>query len=341
MNSDNDPYACSESADPLPGVPMSMEAMAAESIAEWAKTGTRRPRGLVDWLHEGGYFRDDADGAENGQAPVFLSPIEHEVDKLDHATLAKLSFLVEERAWSFGRSHMLRVGERLWPRLSPRARGQFLAGLSLECNPAGEVLALNKEFAAWTPAAEMIYRRLPSADLDAAGAAEIGANAIRRSRMPILERLLERTDLPEVLETRVPPQESLKAGGENNSWQNTRLLDVLLEAAVSFRKPDAVRLLLEHGASPDITLWKPGGHWRDWASALSYTIFRIGTSVVDGRDERAVFDALMAFGANAQGLRCEGWNRPLMLAMRFRLEDIEGRLRDAGACTLPERAGKA
>uniref|UniRef100_UPI0037C95C9B hypothetical protein n=1 Tax=Prosthecobacter sp. TaxID=1965333 RepID=UPI0037C95C9B len=100
-----------------------------ECIEALALTGTKRPQGIVDWMHYGfalryGGLSDFVEGEEEWEQ------LEKTAGALGKETLIKVLPLVEVRSWTAGSLLMCRLPSLLGPELSAHALGRYLAGLS-------------------------------------------------------------------------------------------------------------------------------------------------------------------------------------------------------------------
>lgn len=311
-----------------------------ECVDALALTGTKRPQGIVDWMHYGfalryGGIRDFVEGEEEwGQ-------LEEAADAIGKEMLMKVLTLLEARAWTAGTLLMRRLPGLLWPELSTLARGRYLAGLARHIRRAAnpnsiDILIGDQLSGASAPTVfdvvAEILRELPAAELNAESAAEIGANAFYSNRFDVLDSVLTHQDfhgdghVPRL--NGYPDQMRFE---RQLSQHSTRLLDVLLEAAVRCHQPSAMRILLERGASPDIPCWNLERSYSDWFSALSFAIHAL-REVEDTAHVQEMIELLIKHGANAQGLACEGLNNPLMHAMRSQRWSLVDRLLEHGAC---------
>lgn len=314
------------------------------TIAKWvealALTGTKRPEGVVDWMHYGfalryGGVRDSVEGEEA------WAQLEEAANTLGDEMLSKVLPVLETRAWTAGTLLLHHLPALLWPELSALARGRYLAGLARHirraANPnAIDILVGDQLSGVSAPAVfdvvTEILQKLPTASLDAESAAETGANAIQTNRLDVLDAVLSHRSfhgdgyVPRI--NGYPVQMRFE---RQLSQHSTRLLDVLLEAAVRCHQPTAMRILLERGASPDIPCWNLERSFSDWFSALSFAIHAL-REVEDTTHVEEMIELLIKHGANAQGLECEGANNPLMHAMRGQHWSLVDRLMDRGAC---------
>lgn len=311
-----------------------------ECIQALALTGTKRPQGIVDWMHYGfalryGGLSDFVEGEGEWEQ------LEKTAGALGKETLIKVLPLLEVRAWTAGTLLMCRLPSLLGPELSAHARGRYLAGLSRHIRRAANPEALDiligdhlngTSAPAVFDVVTEILRKLPDASLDAESAAEIAANAIQANRLDVLDAVLSHHDfrgdgyVPRI--NGYPHQMGFE---RQLSQHSTRLLDVLLEAAVRCYQPSAMRILLESGAAPDLPCWNLERSFSDWFSALSFSIHAL-RDVEDTADVQEMIELLIKHGANAQGLACEGINNPLMLAMRSQRWGLADRLLEHGAC---------
>ncbi|MEN3942991.1 hypothetical protein WJU23_16960 [Prosthecobacter sp. SYSU 5D2] len=295
-------------------------------IEALAATGTGRPAGMVDWMHYGFALRYGEAG-RGGEGAAELWQLEEGADALTPAHLAEILPLYEARAWTAGALGLRRLPDLLGDALTPAARGCYLAGLSGRLQ-SGEGM-FPAEPHPCLP--EEILPALQAADLDARCAAEIGANAIRTDCTELLLAVLDHpqfhADGSVLRVCGFPDQERFS---RQISQLATRVLDVLLEAAVRCRRPAAMRVLLERGACPDLPCWNLERSYNEWFSLLSFAVHELGqdSSRSQGRE---MTDLLLQHGASPQGLECEGLNNPLMHAMRSGQWEVADRLLELGA----------
>lgn len=300
-----------------------------ESIEMLAGTETKRPRGMVDWMHFGlamryGGIVDYMEGQEEWQQ------LEKRADMLTKETLVKVQPLFECRAWAVGSLQLWRLPRLLCPQLSAVARGRYLAGLSRRIQRTEEPNTIDISTEDFEVAGE-ILRNLPDASLDAESVAEIGANAIKANRLDVLNALLSHRDFSgDGFVARINGYSEQVGFEQHLSQHSTRVLDVLLEAAARCLCPSAMRILLETGACPNIPCWRLERNYNKWFSVLSFAIDSL-RETNDNPDVEEMIELLLKHGANAQGLVCEGLNNPIKLAMKKQRLALADRLREHGA----------
>lgn len=236
----------------------------------------------------------------------------------DNRQLDKVLPVMEHHAWAAGTNLSLDLAGKLWPRLSAGAQGRFLAGAArhLPLRDQQDEKSL----------ADFILASLPSGQLDAQSAAECAANAIRADRSDLLTAVLEHSDFdPDGVVERL--SDEYKSFHDEISQHATRILDVLLETAVRFKRAEAVELLLKAGASPNLPCWNLERSYSEWFSVLSYSINPRGFSELSER----IANLLLEHGANPRGLACEDVNKPLKLSLDKKLWELADRLLDLGA----------
>lgn len=304
-------------------------------LDDLAKTPAKRPAGMVDWMHYGyalryGGTRDFVAGEEE------LCLLEGNANLLDKELRARCLPLLEARAWTAGFLLLRRLPDLLWEEWSLESRGRYLAGLSKHMRGAAKPDAPNLVSGEGAPVSRKpdltseIRQRLSSVVLDAESAAEIGSNAINNNCLDVLTSILAHPSLPDGPVPRVSGYQEQARFETQLNQLSTRLLDVLLEAAVRCQSPEAMRLLLEQGANPNIPCWNLERSFNDWFSALSFTIHELCQTGKNAPIRRMI-DLLLDHGADARGLECEGWNNPLMTAMRGQEWDLVDRLLALGA----------
>lgn len=286
-----------------------------------------RPPGLIEAMHYGfdlrnGGYRYNPHGSDEWEL------LEEKAAVLDSNQLEEILSSLEARSWEAGSHRTLRLAMKLWPRLSAGAKGSFLAGVarhlrgpsSWQGQPVQEEPLL----------VDFILGHAPAASLDAQGAAEIAANAIRVNQPAIVEAVLAHPQFdPAAPVARIPEDET--SGFEKQiSMHATRTLDVLLECAVRCVRPEIAERLLLLGANPDLPCWNLERSFSDSFSLLSFTLH--SRRVSDDREAAMlIFDLLLKHGANPKGLPCEGLNHPLKLALDISHWSIANRLLDLGA----------
>jgi hypothetical protein len=306
-------------------------------LEEFAQTNPRRPAGVVDWMHYayllryGGHWDALPFEAEWRELVPALG-------ELDEASRSRLVVLAEQFAWTLGRIASVEMLDTVWGHLTQLGRGRLLAGLArhfqaVELRPdeiLGDIFSDPPDPPAFGVAA-WVAARLAEASFDEVTVAEIGINAIRTRRDDLLESMLARKDLPSGPVPRVSGC-PIQRGAERQLLRlSARLPDVLLEGAVRFCHPTAVRLILELGANPNIPCWTLERSYSEPLSALSYAI--TARHHVPAREEKAgeVVELLLRGGVDPQGLDCEGKNYPLMCALESKEWDLADVLLKLGA----------
>ncbi|QIF03950.1 hypothetical protein [Roseimicrobium sp. ORNL1] len=294
-----------------------------ELLQDLASSTTERPEGIVDWMHYG--FRLRCAGMwDPAVRYATLDSLEELALSLSENAVAQLTPLFEQRAWMAGRHDLRTLADLLWPRISPAAQGNFLAGaMQLLEGDAFSASAKADDLSTW------ILQRLPMTGLEAPAAAEIGAYAIICKNYTLLQCLLNRDDLPEGPVPRFSGYRDQLRFEEQLSQQSTCVLDVLLEAAIRCVRSEAVQLLLERGANPNIPCWILERNFNEWHSALSYAIQEGREKSREGAQK--IVGLLLSHGADPQGLECAGRNLPLMLAIQQRDWALADLLLDLGA----------
>lgn len=303
-----------------------------ESLLALTEQPVERAPGLIESLQYGFALRYDGYRLRGGSAEAWrftglrdFSGLSAEAwhtldciaDDLDDSQLDKVLPVMEHHAWAAGSNLSLGLAGKLWSRLSAGARGRFLAGAARHLPSHYEQDEKNL--------ADFILTSLPLAELDAQSAAECGANAIRIDRSDILTAVLEHPDFdPDGAVERL--SDEYERFHKEISQHATRVLDVLLEAAVRFKRAEAVELLLKAGASPNLPCWNLERNYNEWFSLLSYSINPRGYN-----ESERIANLLLEQGANPRGLPCEDVNKPLKLSLDNRLWKLADRLLGFGA----------
>lgn len=295
----------------------------AEIIEALAAYRSQRPIGMIESMHYGFSLRNHG-MFDREEQPEPMLQLERLVGEIGNEWLPQITSLMEVQAWKAGKMQMRALPTRIWSDLTPSARAHYLAGLSYNLMswliPPDVNAALSEE----------ILQKLETAALDAECAAEIAANAIRSGCLDLLKAVLAHHNFDpngQVCRDRGPfDQERFS---QHLSVLSTRVLDVLLEAAVRCQKPEAASILLDLGASPDLPCWNLERSFNDWFSLLSFSLN--GMNQTDGDAPTALVDLLLEHGADPQGLECEGKNNPLIHAIYRSHWELVDRLLELGA----------
>ncbi|GAA5138829.1 hypothetical protein GCM10023213_18450 [Prosthecobacter algae] len=256
--------------------------------------------------------------------PESLLQLESSVGGIGKDELSQITPLLETHAWRVGWMQMRTLPTRVWTDLSPKARARYLAGFSYNLSSSSNSPDINAVISG------DILQKLAAASLDAECTAEIGANAIRSNCLDVVKAVLVHRNFdPDGHVCRNPENSNQNHFAQQLSSLSTRVLDVLLEAAVRCQKPEAARILLDLGASPDLPCWNLERSFNDWFSLLSFSLD--GMNQTDGDAPMALVDLLLEYGANPQGLECEGKNNPLIHAIYRNHWELVDRLLELGA----------
>lgn len=294
-------------------------------------TEIRRPVGMVDWMHYDYLLRSGG-----SREPVAGSKewclMESLFGTLHPRELRSLLSIGESRPWAVGKLGLLQIAESLWDQLTPIGRGELLAGASSHLEKDAFYEVVRAEFGLKQPGwgtSEWMVTRMPSVTLTAATAAEIGANAIRAGSKDLLSLVLDRSEVTSGRISRYSGYREQERFEQQLLQLSTGVLDVLLETAVRCCNPEAMRLLLVQGANPNMPCWLLERSYSEWYCALSYSLDgHFGSGRPEGLE---MVETLLEFGADPQGLACEGRNNPLMHALRRFRWDWVDRLLSLGA----------
>jgi hypothetical protein len=231
-----------------------------------------------------------------------------EVDDLE-AQLANNSWLI-----AIARPDLNDAVQALWRSMTPLARGDYLAGFTeatyQQGNPTkAQILFIREQLS-----------QSDSIELTAEAACQIGC---------ILLAMGMRDPFIHLLQAKVHWEEAIDRASvqDTRRWKtlhqlSKRAIDVLLEAALILKCPDAVELILEHGANPNILIWQLERSSNALYSALSYAIKNNLSSAVN---------ALLKYGANPRGSDLVPARSPLVQAFELCDQELIKRLLAAGA----------
>ena len=199
--------------------------------------------------------------------------------------------LIEKHAWLIGRLGLSPLAERIWPGLSPSARGNYLAGISNHMSGDADT--------AFTAA---------EADFSPTALCELAVNRLAQGRWQTVIGLL---DNPATLAGEIERFVAFRGKILNRKYKvfdalSYRVIDILLEAALRLGKTEAIGDLLNRGASPDIGLWQVFSSCSHRYCALSYAI---------KSDLLPCVPLLLNAGADPNGNKFSGRGQPLLFAL--------------------------
>lgn len=272
------------------------------------------PKGWFCWLHNhylvrygdmhlgltfGDYYTKD--WAQVSDNPI---PLCEQVDNEELLT----SFL-NRHAWMAGMQQLFPTVDKYWEQLDRTARGAFFAGAS-EMNPSDDLF-------------DTARRKFPDMDFTPESLCQLGCNAIKYLRNDLLELLLSADhDLTTTIHRFGV---SSKAGGwedDELSKVSHRVIDMLLETALIWNRPESVLLTLGKGADPNIPIWQLERSYNMKYSALGYAI---------SEDYRKLAEILLDNGASVAGIQFSGANHELYLAIEKSWDDLAEQMIFKGA----------
>jgi hypothetical protein len=234
------------------------------------------PQGAFRWLHD--------------RSSVRRRPSLRGVTDAAGIDRTSINALLPDNVWAIGALADPKLLEPHWDTLSPLQRGQAVAGLS-EDGCSGPWIA----------------NHIGPCRFDAVSAAQAGCNAVLHRMAGLLSDVLSRSHDLEASVARFSTC-GLRSGRfeEVTRQLSTRVIDLILEAALIARDTAAARLTLEHGADPNIPVWCLERSFSERHCALSHAI-DTGANGIAG--------ALIAAGASIQGTTFCTRNLPLFFAV--------------------------
>jgi|GEM_PF-1725982 hypothetical protein len=224
--------------------------------------------------------------------------------------------ILNRNAWAAGMGGKLTftVGNH-WRMLNSDARGAFFAGAS--------------EF---TPQISMkkALELLPLMSLTPESLCQLACNAIKHNKLDLLEALLAQYPAPMFEIKRFGAYDTPDAW-ESKELENlsSRVIDLILEAALIQNNTRAAQLALEHGADPNIPIWQLERSFNKKYSALGYSIDSEFSQNMKSHKEMT--SLLLDSGASAAGIAYSGYNKELSLALAMGQRDLVDRLILKGA----------
>lgn len=277
------------------------------------------PRGWFRWLHNhylGRYgmrhlnlVYGDLYNDEWGQLSDKPTPLYERVNDPELMT----AFL-NRHAWAAGMFSLVQSVGEYWEQLDRTARGAFFAGVT---ELDGSEFTFNA-----------VMRNLSVLDFTPESLCQLACNAIRYKRIDLLENLLSTHAEQLIAEIRRFDAMGHPYFGEPDilTQVSRRVIDMVLEAALIRNNPEAVKLLLEHGADPDLQVWQLERSYNEKHSGLSYAI---------SADHRVLAELLLEHGASPTGTSFAGRNLELFQAINRGWDDLAERLISKGALLSP------
>ena len=213
-----------------------------------------------------------------------------------------------------GRPDLTESVQALWGTMTPRTRGDYLAGLTERT-----YFGFSQLESRLSSIREKL-RDTTAIELTAETACEIGCCLLAIKEEGAFADLLKADLNWEQEIDRASPQDAKR-------WKrldrlSRRVIDVFLEAALILNRPHAAKLILENGANPNILIWKLERSSNALYPALSYAI---------DNDLSGAIDTLLKYGADPRGSESASMRSPL--AQAFQKPDFQliKRLLEAGA----------
>ncbi|RBP36864.1 hypothetical protein DES53_1155 [Roseimicrobium gellanilyticum] len=225
-------------------------------------------------------------------------------------------FLAEERSWTLGAVIGPRLGLRLWPLLSPRAKANYLAGTSL-------LTEIEKRLVLMPEYSDM------EVDWDADSLAAFVCNAIYYEKNDRFLRAVSGRDLRAMTITRNRDGQHGWVA-EDIPEPERRLVDVFYECALRSMNVPVLKYCLQHGAEPN-PLLETRKYTTRWSTALSYLMDKYNDSTGYRTHPKGLVDLILQHHPAGEGHPLEGLNRPLYMAWSNKRLDAVDRLLDLGA----------
>lgn len=296
------------------------------TLNEWFKSmmavTPAEPRGWFRWLHNHymGRYGDHHPNLVLGDAfpDEWNKPPRQENEPVEKLDLVLALDFINLHPWACGMKKHTKMAGGLWERMSPEARGAFLAGLS------------ERHFDKDSELIDRTLIRLPSTVLTPESLCQLACNAIRFKRLDLLNALLEKYPSP------FDEIRRFSATNSKDSWESEelekvshRVIDMILEAALIINDTEAATIALEHGANPSIPIWQLERSSNQKYSALGYVL---DTEYMQNmQPHKEMTEILLNYGACASGIPFSGYNHELFLALGKGRHDLVERLVAHGA----------
>jgi hypothetical protein len=238
------------------------------------------------------------------------------LDAVEKIDADNLELYLEGYSWLIAvtRPNLDTIVSGMWGRMSPLARGNYLAGF-IELTYLGR----GQDGARVSYITEQLGNKASIA-FTADTACQIGCALIGLGMIEAFQKSLQfDIDWEQEIERNSPTN--------FRRWKSIdrlskRVIDVFLEASLILKRPDATRIALDHRADPNIPVWQLERSSNALYPALSYAITNELTEAVD---------ALLEAGANPRGLEYTELRIPLAVAFLKNDFPLVRRLLAAGA----------
>ncbi|MGD9685476.1 MAG: hypothetical protein AB7U43_00690 [Desulfobacter sp.] len=281
------------------------------------------PRGWFRWLHNHYFGRYGLSHRELVYGDIFNEAWSQASDKpeplykREGGSAGQWVAMLNKHAWLAGMKLLVWTVVAYWHHLDSQARGAFIAGASEFRLTERQVLKLI------TQSTKLAFT--------SESACQLGCNSARYQGTAVLEALLQHHgDAISGTVSRFDVTSSPFPDGDDTLSQlSHRVIDMILEAALIWNNVEAARLVLQHGASPDIPVWQLERSYNQRYSALGYVI----DSDFTGDDKRRMelINLLLDHGANPAGIEFAGKSHELFLTLSKGWNDLAERLIAGGA----------
>lgn len=215
---------------------------------------------------------------------------------------------LERHAWTAGLFGMTGAVLPNWERMSPVARGLFMAGFSSSSDGYQNI--------------DQIIPHISEGRFTNLAFCQLACNLVLCQKTEHLETLFSATD------DWTTPIEQLPAFDYDlNDFTDImpercrRPIDILLEAALFWESPEGIKQAAKHGANLNMPVLSLERSSNERNCPLSYVL-------AEGRKDLA--ELLLELGASPEGTDYSGKNAPLFRALQFKTTDLAEKLLDMG-----------
>mgnify|MGYP000845348728 FL=1 len=269
------------------------------------------PYGWFRWVFDRYSTRCMQGGVNHGAKPfkqgwTHIAKHQQLLNQPEHQT--KWLPVLERHAWTAGMFAMTDAVQPNWERMSPVAKGLFMAGVSRSSDGYQNI--------------DQVIPHIHEGRFTNLAFCQLACNLIYCQKTEFLEAIFSVTD------DWTTPIEQLPAFDYDlNDFSDImpercrRPIDIVLEAALFWESAEGIKQAALHGANLDMPVLSLERSSNEQNCPLSYVL-------AEGRKDLA--ELLLELGASPEGTDYAGKNAPLFRALRYKTHDMAEKLLDRG-----------
>ena len=282
-----------------------------ERLAFLATAEPVEPYGWFRWVFDRYSTRCMQGGVNHGGKPfkqgwTHIAKHQQLLNQPEHQT--QWLPVLERHAWTAGMFGLTDAVLPNWERMSPVARGLFMAGFSSSSDGYQNI--------------DQVIPHISEGRFTNLAFCQLACNLILCQKTEFLEAIFSVTD------DWITPIEQLPAFDYNlNDFSDImaercrRPIDILLEAALFWESAEGIKQAALHGANLDMPVLSLERSSNEQNCPLSYVL-------AEGRKDLA--ELLLKLGASPEGTDYAGKNAPLFRALQYKAYDMAEKLLDKG-----------